>query len=57
MRSILIIFVGVIFSNPCNHYVDILTCTFTFTFRVMRKNKINYLNEHAFTHLQKLDEL
>ncbi|XP_021014274.2 relaxin receptor 1 isoform X1 [Mus caroli] len=27
------------------------------TVLVMRKNKINYLNEHAFTHLQKLDEL
>ncbi|XP_029394006.1 relaxin receptor 1 isoform X6 [Mus pahari] len=27
------------------------------TVLVMRKNKINHLNEHAFTHLQKLDEL
>ncbi|XP_060234444.1 relaxin receptor 1 isoform X2 [Meriones unguiculatus] len=27
------------------------------TVLVMRKNKINHLSEHAFTHLQKLDEL
>lgn len=57
MHSVFIIFVGVTFSNPCDHYVDMLTRTFPFPFRVMRKNKINHLNEHAFTHLQKLDEL
>ncbi|XP_076788669.1 relaxin receptor 1 isoform X2 [Arvicanthis niloticus] len=44
-----------------NHIHNLRNLTFiscnNLTVLVMRKNKINHLNEHAFTHLQKLDEL
>ncbi|XP_005344183.1 relaxin receptor 1 [Microtus ochrogaster] len=44
-----------------NHIHNIRNLTFiscnNLTVLVMRKNKINHLSEHAFTHLQKLDEL